>query len=165
MDLIHNQTQIPREKWRYGLQSSAAAGCGWIAGYNALLLLGQPRKPEEVLRWFARRRPLLNGLMGTTFGSMLAFFKAAGLSVTTCFRPQRFDALARDRAVCVLFYVWRQGWKIGAHYVTFHPSPEGFVGYNTFRNSIGPDRYGESLLPFLKDRHDILPALIALERR
>ena len=48
MDLIYNQHQIPREQWRYGLRSSAAVGCGWIATYNALRLLS----PLVNWRWF-----------------------------------------------------------------------------------------------------------------
>ena len=40
-ELILNQTQIPKEQWRYGLRSSAKTGCGWIALYNALILLGE----------------------------------------------------------------------------------------------------------------------------
>ena len=45
--LIINQCKIPKKKWRYGFRPSAATGCGWIATYNAMQLLGydvQPRK-------------------------------------------------------------------------------------------------------------------------
>ena len=61
MDLILNQTKIPRDRWRYGLRRSAATGCGCIAGYNALLLLGRPETPEAELVRFkwgqAYRKP------------------------------------------------------------------------------------------------------------
>ena len=40
MDLIYNQNHIPREQYRYGLRASAAVGCGWLATYNALTLMG-----------------------------------------------------------------------------------------------------------------------------
>ena len=45
-DLIYCQKQIPKEKWRYGLRSSAAVGCGWIATYNALRLMGYRADPR-----------------------------------------------------------------------------------------------------------------------
>ena len=51
-DLIFCQRDIPREQWRYGLRSSAATGCGWIATYNALCLLGERAEPEELIRFF-----------------------------------------------------------------------------------------------------------------
>jgi hypothetical protein len=42
--------------------------------------------------------------------------------------------------------------KIGAHFVALHKTDRGFVGYNTYKNSTGPDFYGESLEKFLKKR-------------
>ena len=38
--LIYNQNHIPKDQYRYGLRSSAQVGCGWIATYNALCLMG-----------------------------------------------------------------------------------------------------------------------------
>ena len=40
MELIYNQNDIPKGQYRYGLRSSASVGCGWIATYNALTLMG-----------------------------------------------------------------------------------------------------------------------------
>ena len=48
-DLIYNQHKIPKEKWRYGFRSSAATGCGWIATYNALRLMGYRATPEDLI--------------------------------------------------------------------------------------------------------------------
>ena len=67
-------------------------------------------------------------------------------------RQDRFDALAADAPVSILFYYWRRGMKIGAHFVALHKTDRGFVGYNTYKNSAGPDFYGESLEKFLKKR-------------
>ena len=51
-DLIYNQTKIPKEKWRYGLRTSAATGCGWVATYNALRLMDYRAEPEELIRYY-----------------------------------------------------------------------------------------------------------------
>lgn len=67
-------------------------------------------------------------------------------------RRSRFDALARESAVCILFYRWNRGWRFGAHFVALRHTPEGFVGYNTYRNSDGPDHYGPSLDAFLREK-------------
>ena len=40
-DLIYCQHDIPKDELRYGLRTSAATGCGWIATYNALRILGK----------------------------------------------------------------------------------------------------------------------------
>lgn len=164
MELITNQRKIPREKWRYGLRSSAATGCGWIACYNALLLLKRPEPPERVLGWLSRRRPLVNGLCGTTFGSMLAFCKNRGLAVSVGCKKKQLDRLVRENEVSILFYFWRRGWRIGAHYVTLVPEGDGLVGYNVYRNVTGPVSLGESLIPFLKSFHGGFPVIIALRK-
>ena len=52
--LIYCQRDIPREQWRYGFRSSAATGCGWIATFNALNLLGEEAEPEELIRFYER---------------------------------------------------------------------------------------------------------------
>ena len=56
-ELIYNQTKIPKEQWRYGFRSSAATGCGWIAVYNALRLMGYYSSPENLIRYFERQLP------------------------------------------------------------------------------------------------------------
>lgn len=150
--LICNQRQIPKEQWRYGFRSSAAVGCGWIAAYNALRLLGYRAEPEGLIRYFERQLPLVHGNAGTSFWGPALYFRRWGFPVTVTARPSHYDDIARDSDVCILFYRWRRGMKFGAHFVALEHTEGGFVGYNTFRNSTGPDQYGSSLEAFLKKR-------------
>jgi hypothetical protein len=151
-DLIYCQREIPRGELRYGLRSSAATGCGWIATYNALRILGKRVDKQALIRYYQRQLPLLHGNTGTAIWGPAAFFKHHGFRVRTEVRRSRFDELAAESRVCVLFYYWRKGLKIGGHFVALHKTDGGFVGYNTYRNSKGPDRYGPSLDGFLKER-------------
>lgn len=151
-DLIYNQTKIPKDQWRYGFWSSAATGCGWIAVYNALRLLGFQAKPEGLIRYFERQFPLIHGNFGTSVWGPALYFRRWGFPVKMTARRSRFDALARESDVCILFYRWRRGWRFGAHFVALRHTAEGFVGYNTFRGSAGPDRYGPSLDAFLRKK-------------
>ena len=48
-DLIYCQRNIPKDKWRYGLRSSAATGCGWIATHNALRLMGYETDTQKLI--------------------------------------------------------------------------------------------------------------------
>ena len=161
-DLIYNQRKIPKEQWRYGLRSSAAVGCGWIATYNALRLMGYYAKPEDLIRYYERQLPLIHGNGGTSIWGPALCFHQWGFPVTMEARRDRFDDLAKESDVCILFYYWREKWKLGAHFVTLHHTPRGFVGYNTYRDSEGEDFYGESLEGFLKKRKYFGPVLIAL---
>ena len=148
-ELIYNQTKIPKEKWRYGFRSSASTGCGWIAVYNALRLMGYRVNPEGLIRYFERQFPLVHGNTGTSVWGPALYFRKWGFPVRMTARRSAFDALVKDSDVCILFYYWRRGWRVGAHFVTVKNTPEGMVGFNTFRASLGPDYYGPSLEAFL----------------
>ena len=150
--MIYNQHDIPKSQLRYGLRSSAATGCGWIAVYNALELMGYRAEPESLVRWFTWQAPLLNGNAGTLLPGPALFFRQKGFPVGMHVNRREFDALAKDSDVCILFYRWRRGVKLGAHFVALRYREGRFTGYNTYKNSTGPDDYGESLEDFLKAR-------------
>ncbi len=161
-DLIYNQRRIPKEQWRYGMRSSAATGCGWIATYNALRLMGYRAEPEALIRFYERQLPLIHGNCGTTtLGPALAM-RHFGFPVEVVFRRDKFDQAAKNSDVSIVFYHWRKKWKLGAHFVTVRHDREKFIGYNTYRNSQGPDLWGESMDGFLKKHGYFGCVLIAI---
>jgi len=164
-DLIYNQTRIPKDQYRYGFRSSAATGCGWIATHNALRLMGYQTDLKELIRYYAWQLPLIHGNAGTSFWGPAVCFRNWGFPVTVCANRCRFNALAKDSDVCILFYRWRKGWKLGAHFVALHHTETGFVGYNTYRNSTGPDPYGPSLDAFLREKQYFGCILIGIQNR
>ncbi len=161
-ELIYNQRAIPRDEHRYGLRASAAVGCGWIATYNALTLLGYTTDIDQLIRYYEWQLPLIHGNAGTVFWGPALCFRKWGFPVRLVTDPRRFDQTARDADVCVLFYHWRKKLRLGAHFVALRHTPAGFVGYNTFRNSTGPDAYGDSLVEFLRERKYSGAVLIAV---
>jgi len=161
--LIFNQNKIPREKWRYGLRSSAATGCGWIAVHNALWLMGYDAKPEKLIRYFERRLPLINGNFGTFILNLAGYFRRRGFRVKLSLRRGNFDHVAENSDACILFYYWRKKLHIGAHYTALRYHNGRFVGYNTFHNSAGPDDYGESLEAFLRKHRYFGTILISIK--
>lgn len=147
-ELIYNQNQVPG---RYGLRPSADTGCGWIAIHNALCLLGWETDREDLIRYLQWQLPLIHGNFGTSLWSPAVCFQKWGFRTALILDRKQFDRAAREAGACVLFYRWRKGARFGAHFAALHHTPRGFVGYNTFRNSTGPDFYGESLDAFLKN--------------
>ena len=152
-ELIYNQGDIPKEQWRYGFRSSAAVGCGWIATHNALRLMGYETDIEELIRWYEWQLPLLHGNTGTSFWGPAIRMRCWGFPVETTANSGEFDAVAARSDVCILFYHWRKGIKLGAHFVALHKKNGRITGYNTYRTSTGPDDYGESLQKFLKEKN------------
>ncbi len=158
-DLIYNQKKIPKDQWRYGFRSSAATGCGWIATYNALQLMGYSVDIEKLIRSYEWQLPLVHGNAGTSLWGPALRFHQWGFPVKMTPLRKDFDRMAKESDVCILFYRWRKKWKLGAHFVALHHTPQGFVGYNTFTNSTGPDLYGDSLEEFLK-KHSYFGAVL-----
>ena len=164
--LIYNQKTDPRGKLRYGFRTSAATGCGWIATYNALQLLGLPAEPEELIRYYQRRFPLLNGTFGTFLPNVAGFFRRIGFDGARLVRRRSaFDTAAAVGEVCILYFWWRDGLRFGTHFAAVERREDGFWGYNTYRNSVGADRFGPSLDAFLKERGYFWPALIVPGKR
>ena len=164
-DLIYNQRDIPKDKWRYGFRSSAAVGCGWIATHNALRLMGYHTDIDELIRYYESQLPLIHGNAGTSFWGPALCFRNWGFPVEVCFRASQFDAVADRSDACILFYRWHSKYKLGAHFVALHKTPDGFIGYNTYRNSAGPDRYGSSLEDFLKQKKYFGAILIGIRNK
>ena len=158
-DLIYNQTKIPKEQWRYGFRASAATGCGWIATYNALRLMGYRAEPEDLIRYYEHQLPLIHGNAGTSFWGPGLCFRQWGFPVEFCVKRENFDRVASESDVCIIFYRWRKGYKLGAHFVTVRKTEQGFRGYNTFQNSKGPDHWGNSVDGFLK-QHNYFGAVL-----
>ena len=163
-NLIFNQCRIPKAQWRYGFRSSAAVGCGWIATYNALQLLGSSAEPEDLLADYERQLPLIHGNVGTSIWGPALYFKSRGYCVRTVLDRSRFDQTVAESDVCILFYFWRKKCRLGAHFVALHRTETGITGYNTYRNSTGPDPYGESLDGFLKRKKYFGAVLLGIRK-
>ena len=164
-DLIYNQNHIPREQYRYGFRASADTGCGWIATYNALRLLGYQTDIEQLIRYYEWQLPLIHGNAGTSFWGPALCFRKWGFPVKLVFGRKGFDREAAAADCCILFYRWRKSWKLGAHFVAVHHTETGFTGYNTYSNSTGPDPYGASLEDFLQRRKYFGCVLIAIQNK
>lgn len=161
-DIIYCQKDIPKAQWKYGFRTSAATGCGWIAAYNALRLMGYEANPEDLIKAFERQLPLIHGNLGTTILAPAFYFKKRGFRVDWTAREDLFDTFAKEYPVCILFYRWFDKWKYGAHFVALQWDGDSFTGYNTYLNSKGPDRYGLSLAAFLRRKKYFGPVLMGI---
>ncbi len=164
-DLIYNQQAIPKNEHRYGLRPSADTGCGWVATYNALRLLGYKTDIDQLIRYYEWQLPLIHGNAGTSFWGPAVCFQHWNFPVKLVADRRKFDEAAKSADVCILFYRWRKKFRLGAHFVALHHTKQGFVGYNTYRNSEGPDLYGDSLDAFLKKRGYFGCVLIAISEK
>ena len=163
--LIYNQNHIPKNEYRYGFRASADTGCGWVATHNALCLMGYRTDVKELIRYYEWQLPLIHGNAGTSFWGPAVCFKNWGFRVEVILDRRRFDESAKNADACILFYRWKKQYRMGAHFVALHHTENGFVGYNTYRNSTGPDPYGSSLNDFLLQKRYFGCVLITIRKK
>jgi len=159
---IYNQHKIPKNKWKYGIFPSSFSGCGWIAIYNALILLGHKENPEAIINYLKKHIPIFNGLFGTCILSISAYLKSLDFSHQIAIDKTKFDTIALNNKVSILYFFWISKFKIGAHYIAIENDKNTFLGYNTFLNSHGPDYLGASIELFLKKNHYFFPILVTI---
>ena len=79
-DFIYNQHDIPKEQYRYGLRASADVGCGWVATWNALQILGYKTDIPALIRYYEWQLPLIHGNTGTPPSGGLRCASGSGAS-------------------------------------------------------------------------------------
>ncbi len=143
--LIVNQTGDVG-KLRYALFRTSYNGCGWIAVYNALCLLGRNEKAEDIIRELEWTGVFLFGVFGTRPLAIVRFLRRRGLSVRIVRDPEKYDAAAAESDASIAWFFHKKG----AHFVTLRREGDRFVGYNTYSNSKAAESWGPSVSARLK---------------
>ena len=163
--LIYNQNSIPKDKWRYGLRSSADTGCGWIATYNALTLMGYNIDPQKLINYYEKAFPVINGNFGTFILNPIFLFKRLGFELRVRDNLVEFDKIAAEYDVCIVFYRWLRKLKYGSHYITVNCKDGKFYGYNTFKDSEEAVCIGDSLIDYIKRRKYFGAVIIGIKNK
>lgn len=141
-----------------GWFSSDKNGCGWIAVYNVLTMLGAKVKPEWIIDDL-RHGLVLGGKFGTHVFYILHYFNKRGYRVRTCAIPKRFAAVARTAGACILLYRHSKG----NHFAALRRENDSFHFYNARSGKADDVRTMEE---FLAQERRIPPCLlIAVNKR
>ena len=111
-----------------GLLRGKDNGCGWIATYNACIMLGEKVHPAKIIRYFESTNGiLLFGALGVNYGSIRVFFWERGYKVKMTFDSYNFDEVAQNnKANIILFQTSSKTW----HYVAFTWNGSEYLMYN-----------------------------------
>ena len=131
--LIVDQTLL--SDYRMGAVGSDGCGCGWIACYNALRLLGRPEPAARIIRELEPALAL-RGRLGTRAVALAPFFLRRGFRISLSGTRSGIDRRAAGAGANILYYLRapRAG-KLTAHFVAFS-------------GSCGTDEGGETLYRF-----------------
>ena len=138
---VNGQGLSPVKDMRYGVSDIARAGCGVIAVYNALLLLGNPHRFCDVIAWGDRKAAAVFGLLGTLPWKAKKLFRQLGCTVDTVTDEAQFDRCAQQADAC-LFTYWNQKGSIrrGMHTVCLQYRSGAIDVYNLFNSCAGVSR-------------------------
>ena len=137
---IYDQNSGKVANLRFGFFKSSFNGCGWIATYNALILLGKKPKAEDIISEYELTGAVLCGVFGVQPYAVTHYFRFRGYKVETTYNPKKVDSVAKKHTCNILFY-WHSS---GAHYFATKWDGTQFVGYNVW-GSTGPEYLGTSL--------------------
>ena len=79
---IDNQKDGIASKLRYGINTIAPFGCGTVATYNALIMLGNRMDICDIIRDYEMNHIYHDGLIGTHGNNIARFFSEKGYDVT-----------------------------------------------------------------------------------
>lgn len=143
---VNGQGLPPVRDMRYGAVDMARSGCGVIAVYNALVLLGEPYCLCDVIAWGDRHAAVLFGLLGTFPSAAKGLFRRLGCEVAAVRDPRAMDACARKADVCLFTYWNRRGSvRRGMHTVCARWRDGGLEVYNLSNACAGTARKGSFL--------------------
>jgi RHS repeat-associated protein len=137
---IYNQSSGPASKLRFGAFPGSSNGCGWIATYNALKMLGRWTHPADIIYEYELRSPKLAGLIGVMPIPIVNYFRNRGYRVKLSFNINEFDSIAKRSGAVIICFAY----KWGVHYYAAHWDHGFFITYNFVSND-KKARYVKSL--------------------
>lgn len=125
--------QSAYSNYLFGLTTLDRVGCGIIAVYNALRLLGRREKLTDLIREFETNstETVPFGFFGINPFSMRKYFEAHQIPYRKIFRVKGFDKAKEENGVFVMTF-WNDSKNLmkGAHTVAFCYTNDQFVVYN-----------------------------------
>ena len=138
---IFSQNNKAVADMRFGLKPMWYNGCGIIAVYNALLLLGFQNDLRKIVYYFERRGKMLWGLFGTKPWAIWRYIKKQGFKIRLCSYKKA------DNGVYIIT-VWNK--RPGMHYMALKKTDSGLQVYNGYRRKDTYDTYPD-FQSFFKD--------------
>ena len=130
-DFIDNQNEL--SYMHMGLYGADWNGCGWIAVYNAMRMLGKQPNAADIIKFFDNAgNTYLYGTFGarpSTISEYLTLQNLTGKMNTIPFIiPDNVETVAKKASACIVLYVYNSG----AHYVAMRWNGTAYEVYNDY---------------------------------
>ena len=116
---------------RMGFFGADWNGCGWIAAYNAMIMIGRQQQAADVIRYFDKAgKTILFGTFGVAPGAIGGYLMNQGLAgkmnLVPFNMPSNIESVAKKASACILLYAHSGG----AHYIAFKWNGKAYDAYN-----------------------------------
>ena len=137
--LIIDQNSEAIQKFMFGFFTDVDNHCGWIALYNALVILGDKRSPADIIRAIESSGMLMGGAMlggklGTNPNAIRDYLNSLGFDASQN-APNNLDKTLTDGNIGILMYSHPDFFNDGAHYVTIEKDGDQYKIYNDSKAS------------------------------
>lgn len=122
------------KKFRIGRHNFHHSGCGCIALFNTLSMMGQKPNLCEIVEFVEKKGMLAYGLMGTNPKAVEKYLRLKGVAFQRFLRMDELQEAIQPDDVIISLYWWTQPKSIGAHYVSLRADETGLTAYNVFGN-------------------------------
>ena len=127
--LITDQESGSAAVTRMGYREGSYNGCGWVATYNALRLLDDPKEPANIiLHYESTGGTVARGEMGVYPQAVESYFEDSGYDVTNAYFPKNLDEAMGDATVGILMYKYDDSMQM--HYVAIGRVDGQLKAYN-----------------------------------
>ena len=153
--VIDDQDEEPYGSMPLGNSTIGAMGCGIVATYNALLLMGDYTSFYDVWTYFTSSPLKLakGGKGGISVFTVASYFTDHGYEIVIAIGEWAINELSAEADACILLYQYSNGkfgtkeYRRGGHFVAYAPYGDGYMGYNVsgggMADFISPYAYGQ----------------------
>ena len=132
--IIDDQETGAASQIQMGTKPGSVNGCGWVATYNTMFLLGRKMQPWEIVEFYEETGGLLfAGAWGINPEGIRKFFKSQGIKTNIDYFAVNLDEQIKKSGVAIYNYLH----STGAHYVTVEYKDGLYTIYNAGGSGAG----------------------------
>ncbi len=161
---IYSQLEEAYASRPMGLSTLDKGGCGPVACYNVMQMLGRETTLEEILSYYKKHWGLLlGGLLGSVLFTAAQYFRHQGCRVQVYRSAKIFPQAAREAEGCILWYLFpRKKALPGAHFIALRCRDNIIQAYNVWANQRSTYVHYGSMESFLERIHAKYPVLLQI---
>lgn len=165
-DFIYNQEDDPYGSVSLGLASVAHGGCGPVAVYNVLRMMGNfDIEFSEIVEYFIiNGYTNCGGILGTSYDGCIAFLRDQGYTVYATKKVREYAELAATADACILNYWFDSSTfvQLGAHFTAFEQCGKTGFYYNAYNNIKTVYKFNGDCADFVAKNEGCIPVLILI---